>query len=1006
MTTRRLLIGLVFTAFLGMLLLDASRNEVQSKISGAPAGYTACPNEYSGRTCTSCHSDFNAASVSGWISSNVPAAGYTAGATYTITATATGAGFPVFGFEIAPLGAAGVLLGTPLITNTTETKLVSSKYVTHTSSGISGSGSKTWTFNWTAPAAGTGPVTFYGSFLLGDGDGGEGGDYVKTGTLTINEASCSAPAQPGAIAGNASPCAGSSVTYSVAAVAGATSYSWTLPSGWSGTSTTNSITVTAGSTSGTVAVAAVNACGTSPSSTVGVVVGSVSTPTVTAGGATTFCQGGSVTLTSSSGSSYLWSPGGQTTQSITVSASGSYRVTVTNAGGCTASSSVTTVTVNAAPTATVTAGGPVTFCQGGSVTLTASSGSSYSWSPGGQTTQSITATTSGSYRVTVTNASGCTASSSVTTVTVNPAPTATITAGGPTTFCQGGSVTLTASAGSAYLWSPGGATTQSITVGSAGSYAVTVTNAAGCTAVSSPEVVTVTTNGVATISASGPLSFCNGGSVTLTASAGNSYVWSPGGETTQSITVSSSGSYAVSVTGACSGVSDPAVVTVNANPTVSITASGPTTVCAGDPLSLSATSGSSYLWSPGGETTPSIQPTASGNYSVTVTDANGCSGSSDPTAVTVNPVPQVSLSSLSPVCDTASAFALTGGAPAGGVYSGSGVSNGSFDPSAAGVGSNVITYLYTDNNGCSGTAATTVEVLDCNNGVGGCSGPPRTPFYLIGPRIVSCGQSGVIYSVPNDTAATSYSWSVPAGAIITANNGNSITVDFPAGVTGGDVCVTAVNACGSSAPLCRTIQAGGLYTRRIRGPQEVCRTDAAVVYYIPQVPGAVSYTWTIGGNAGLTVNGNNVTVDFSSCTLNRIVLRVVVTNACGDVRSRSLWIHVRDCQGGHDDDDDDDDDGGDRLTSAFGTSLAPIELKVFPNPASGLFTVEFPAGRSGPVQVILMDLTGKEVAREERVLTTGEQTVGMDISRLSPGLYFLRAEQEGAVGNERIVIAR
>ncbi|HRS39502.1 MAG TPA: hypothetical protein P5292_10010, partial [Bacteroidia bacterium] len=63
MTTRRLLIGLIFTSFLGLLLLDASRNEVQSKENGAPAGYTGCASDYSGRTCDNCHSDYSVASV-------------------------------------------------------------------------------------------------------------------------------------------------------------------------------------------------------------------------------------------------------------------------------------------------------------------------------------------------------------------------------------------------------------------------------------------------------------------------------------------------------------------------------------------------------------------------------------------------------------------------------------------------------------------------------------------------------------------------------------------------------------------------------------------------------------------------------------------------------------------------------------------------------------------------------------------------------------------------------
>ncbi|MFZ7106571.1 MAG: T9SS type A sorting domain-containing protein, partial [Bacteroidota bacterium] len=284
-----------------------------------------------------------------------------------------------------------------------------------------------------------------------------------------------------------------------------------------------------------------------------------------------------------------------------------------------------------------------------------------------------------------------------------------------------------------------------------------------------------------------------------------------------------------------------------------------------------------------------------------------------------------------------------------------------------------------------------------------------------GPRIISCGQTGIVYSVPTDTAASSYVWSVPTGAVIVADNGNSITVDFPAGAQTGDICVTAVNACGSSDPLCRTILVGGLYTRRIRGPQEVCRTDSSVTYYIPQVAGAVSYNWTIGGNAGMTVSGNNVTINFSSCTLNWVVLRVEVTNACGDVRSRSLWIHVRDCNGGgHDDDDDDDDDDDgdghhgddDRLLSPFANVTASLELQVFPNPSAGLFMVAVPEGNAGTVRVTVVDLSGKELYRAEQTLDAGSQQLQIDGNAFAPGVYFLRVEQDGAVGNERIIIAR
>src|ERR1035437_4944595 len=219
----------------------------------------------------------------------------------------------------------------------------------------------------------------------------------------------------------------------------------------------------------------------------------IATPTITAGGPTTFCTGGNVTLTSSAGTTYLWSTGA-TTASINATTAGSYTVKVKNANGCqSTASAATAVTVNALPaTPTITAGGPTTFCIGGNVTLTSSAGTTYLWSTGA-TTASISTTTAGSYTVKVTNANGCqSATSAASAVTVNALPpTPTITAGGPTTFCAGGNVTLTSSADATYLWSTG-ATTPNINITTAGSYTVKVTNANGCqSATSAASAVTV-----------------------------------------------------------------------------------------------------------------------------------------------------------------------------------------------------------------------------------------------------------------------------------------------------------------------------------------------------------------------------------------------------------------------------------------------------------------------------------------------------------------------------------
>ena len=374
---------------------------------------------------------------------------------------------------------------------------------------------------------------------------------------------------------------------------------------------------------------------------------SITTPTITAGSATTFCAGGSVTLTSSAGSAYLWS-NGATTQSIDVSISGSYTVRVTSAGGCISAPSVATiVTVNALPLAPIiTAGGPTTFCTGGSVILTSSAGNIYLWS-NGATTQGINVTASGIYTVRVTNANGCqSAVSAATNVTVNGLPPVpTITSGGPTTFCAGGSVTLTSGAGTSYLWS-NGATTQSINAIISGSYTVKVTNSDGCQ--STPSIATVVTvNALPVtpiITAGGPTTFCAGGSVTLTSGTGNSYLWSTGA-TTATINVTSTGSYTVRVTsvdGCQSAASAATIVTVNAlPPTPTITTSGPTSLCSGGSVTLTSSAGTSYLWSTSA-TTPDINVTSAGNYSVQVTDGSGCQSSiSAPTVINVNALPVV-----------------------------------------------------------------------------------------------------------------------------------------------------------------------------------------------------------------------------------------------------------------------------------------------------------------------------------------------------------------------------
>ena len=405
---------------------------------------------------------------------------------------------------------------------------------------------------------------------------------------------------------------------------------------WNNGSTSQSINV---STAGvySVIVTDANSCSASSLNTTVVLV-PTPTSTVTLSGPTTFCSGGSVVLTSSASIGNLWS-NGATTQSITVNNSGTYNVTVTN-GSCSSVSTGTVVTVNSSPAIPVISlSGPTTFCSGGSVVLTSSNLTGNLWS-NGSTSRSITVLNSGTYYVSVTNGS-CTSVSNGTIITVNVVPPApTVTASGPTTFCSGDSVTLTSSSLTGNLWS-NGSTSHSITVYNSGNYSVTVSNGNCSSAPSNTTVVTVNPSPtIPTILVNGPTTFCSGDSVILTSSYTLGNLWS-NGSTNKSITVFSSGTYTVAVSGgSCTSISVGIIVTVNNRPAIPIiTANGPTTFCNGGSVELSTSNATSYLWS-NGSTTQSIIVTNAGTYNVTISNGN-CFSSSIGNIILVNSIPAI-----------------------------------------------------------------------------------------------------------------------------------------------------------------------------------------------------------------------------------------------------------------------------------------------------------------------------------------------------------------------------
>lgn len=459
----------------------------------------------------------------------------------------------------------------------------------------------------------------------------------------------------GSITGNDVICgAVSNVQYSVPAITGASSYTWTVPVGATIASGQGSNTIAVnypvGSNSGNVTVFAnAGACLTS-TAILAVSVSSTGVAAPISGGNQTqsYCSPNPLPILTASanvpaGHELVWydaPTGGMIVPTPTLNSVGSvtyYAASKNTSTSCesnTRTSITLTITVAAAPT--ISASGSTTFCTGGNVTLTASTGNSYTWS-NGATTPSIVVTAAGNYSVTVNQGGGCIGTSAATSVTVNPLPTVGITANSSTTFCVGNSVTLTASAGNSYTWS-NGATTPSITVNNAGSYTVTVNQGNACVNTSVPTLVTVNPLPIVNITASGPTSFCEGENVVLSSSTGSTYLWS-NGATTASITASASGNYSVRVgnSNGCSNTSAATAVIVSPKPAITLSAFPFTRLYPGLNTTLTANSTVpvTYSWfrngnilaAPTGSTLP-VNVDQLGNYSVRVTNAAGCSNTS------------------------------------------------------------------------------------------------------------------------------------------------------------------------------------------------------------------------------------------------------------------------------------------------------------------------------------------------------------------------------------------
>ena len=579
------------------------------------------------------------------------------------------------------------------------------------------------------------------------------------------------------------------------------------------------------------------------------------------GGATAAATGGAMPYT------YTWS-NSATNASITGVGAGTYSVTITDANGCTDSTSISisepAVLVAAAVLDSNDAG------NGGGATASVTGGTmayTYSWS-NSATTASIAGVAAGTYSVTITDANGCTDSASI-TITAGPVPAVMVDSN---VSCNGfidGGATASATGGTSpytYLWS-NSATNASITGVAAGTYTVTITDAIGLTGTTSVSITEPAAIVAATVVDSNVS--CNGlidGGATASATGGTmpyTYTWS-NSATNASITGVAAGTYTVSITDANGCGPDTATVTIT-EPAVLVAATvlDSNASCNGftdGGATASATGGTmpySYTWS-NSAITASITGVAAGTYTVTVTDNNGCTSTTsinigEPAMVVAATVVDSTVSCNGFADGGATATATGGTAPYTYAWS-----NGGTFASITGVAAGVYTVTATDNNGCTSTDFATIT----------------QPILLMATVTVDSNESctgasdgGLSAQVTGGTMPYTYSWS------------NSALTSSITGVSAGAYSVMVTDANG-----CTAFGSGNILIQDLTPPTVLTNNITAYL----DASGQVSIN-------PAQIDNNS----FDACGIDTLYLSDTLF-ACGDTGSNTVTLFVSDVNGNTD----------------------------------------------------------------------------------------------------------
>jgi gliding motility-associated-like protein len=638
----------------------------------------------------------------------------------------------------------------------------------------------------------------------------------------------------------------------VSVTGGTTNYTYN----WSNSATTQDITGLNGGTY-TLTVTDANACTISdtayvvnePATLVATLdsIVDVTCNTFGDGGVFVSIAGGTTNYT------FLWS-NGITTEDNPNLGGGSYALTITDANGCSVTSGPHIVTEPAGMTVTLDAINNVT-CNGtadGTVSVTVTGGAAsytYLWS-NTVVTEDITGLNGGSYTLTVSDANGCTISSGPHVVSEAPVLVLTLDSINNVS-CNGandGTIGISVTGGVptyTYLWS-NAAITQDINALAGGSYTVTVTDASSCTAtdtayvVNEPATLAATFDSLQNIDCNG----ANNGAVFITTTGGTTgytYLWS-NAAVTEDITGLSAGSYTLTATDAngciiISGahiISEPTVIVIALDSIDNVTCNG----AADGAVFITATGGTTnytYLWS-NAAITQNITSLSGGSYTLTATDANGCTTVSGPHIVNEAPALVLTLDSMDNVtCNGAAngaVFITATGGTAGYTYL---WSNAGATQNITGLNGGSYTITVTDATGCIATSGPHVV-----------NEPTQLVISLDSMDNVTCNgaaDGAVFISIAGGTTPFSYLWSNGA---TTQDINNVIAGSYTVTITDSNSCVATSGAHIISEPTVIVIALDSIDNVTCNGA-----ADGAV--FITATGGTTNYTY-LWSNAAVTQN--------------------------------------------------------------------------------------------------------------------------------------------------------